>query len=158
TVVYAAHGVGVIVARERRPHGGVETEWVVIDLAGGLRVTLPVEEAETRLRPLADADELADVRRTLAQPTGDRGTAWTQRLREQKAKLASGLPTDLAELVRDGAGYEATGPAVRLSPAERGVYLQARELLALEISAARNINQSEAESWIQDQLAAPSEE
>lgn len=153
TVVYGAHGVGVVVARERRPHGGVEQEWVILELAAGLRVTLPLEEAALRLRPVADADELAVVQRTLAQPASDRGSAWTQRLKEQKAKLAGGLPSDLAELVRDGAGYEATGPGARLGPAERGLYLQARQLLALEISTARNIEHSQADSWIQAQLA-----
>jgi CarD family transcriptional regulator len=157
TVVYGAHGVGVVAARERRPHGGVEQEWVVLDLAAGLRVTLPLEEAALRLRPIADADELAAVQRTLAQPANDRGSAWTQRLKEQKAKLAGGLPSDLAELVRDGAGYEAAGTGARLGPAERGLYLQARQLLALEISTARNIEHSQADSWIQAQLAGPNE-
>jgi RNA polymerase-interacting CarD/CdnL/TRCF family regulator len=52
-VVYALHGVGRVVAREQKLIMGVEHESVVLDLAGGLRVTLSLEQAHTRLRAVA---------------------------------------------------------------------------------------------------------
>ncbi len=89
--------------RERRPVGQIERDCLVADFAAGLRVTLPLEEAAVRLRSIADRDAVAAVERTLAQPASDRPGSWTQRIKQSKAKLATGLATDLAEIVRDGA-------------------------------------------------------
>ena len=50
-VVYAAYGVGFVAVRERRLVLGVEKDVVVIELAGGLSVTLPVARAREQLRP-----------------------------------------------------------------------------------------------------------
>ena len=44
-VVYAAYGVGRIVAREKRVIVGSDQEIVVLELAHGLTVTLPLERA-----------------------------------------------------------------------------------------------------------------
>jgi RNA polymerase-interacting CarD/CdnL/TRCF family regulator len=62
-VVYAVHGVGWVAAREQRTILGVEQEVVVLELATGLRVTLPIQRARDRLRPLVCE---ADLRAHLA--------------------------------------------------------------------------------------------
>ena len=155
-VVYAAHGVGRIVAREQRLIAGAERECVVLDLAAGLRVTLSLEEATERLRPVADEDELKVVQMMLAaEPTGRDGP-WTQRMRESKEKLARGRASELAELVRDGIRHERSG-ARRLSAGESSVYKQARQLLVREICSARGIDETEANQWIEAQVALPDE-
>src|SRR6266540_5368166 len=51
-VVYGAHGVGHVVARERRVVLGTVQEILVLELADGLSVTLPVERTSGLLRPL----------------------------------------------------------------------------------------------------------
>jgi RNA polymerase-interacting CarD/CdnL/TRCF family regulator len=124
---------------------------VVVDLAAGLRVTLPLREAAGRLRSVADGAELERVGATLAARCEERDGSWTRRIRETKAKFARGRPGDLAEIVRDGAGH---GPAVavRLSDGERRVYLQARELLVREICSARGVDADEADRWIDAQI------
>jgi CarD family transcriptional regulator len=155
-VVYAAHGVGRIVGRERRLMAGAERECVVLDLAAGLRVTLSLEEATERLRPVADEDELKVVQTMLAgEPTGRDGP-WTQRIRESKEKLARGRASELAELVRDGIRHERSGGR-RLSPGESSVYKQARQLLVREICSARGVEETEADEWIEAQIALPDE-
>ncbi len=50
-VAYPPHGVGRIAAREKRVVLGVEQEIVVIELADGLSVTLPLDRAREQLRP-----------------------------------------------------------------------------------------------------------
>jgi CarD family transcriptional regulator len=157
TVVYAAHGVGRVVAREQKNVGGAERECVVVDLVTGLRVTLPLEDAAGRLRAVVGERELEDVRRTLSSPSGDRGEPWTKRIKESKEKLAGGKATDLAEIVRDGDRVERAGRGSRLSHAERSVYLRARALLVSELCSARGLGEDEAESWIEAQIALPDE-
>jgi CarD family transcriptional regulator len=153
TVVYAAHGVGRVVARGQQQVGGTERDCVVVEFAAGLRVTLSLDEAGERLRPVADEKQLEQVRRTLALKTAGRDSRWTTRIKESKAKVAGGRPTDLAELVRDGSRFEVDG--ARLSHVERRLYLQARELLIREICSARGLEPDEAEAWIEAQIAAP---
>ena len=151
TVVYAALGVGHIVAREKKRVDGTSRDSVVVELVSGLRVTLSVEQATERLRPVADASEVEAVRLILAAEPRARTGQWTQRHRETKAKLAAGRPTDLAEIVRDGEPFQ---QSARLSPAERGVYLQARTLLVRELCFARKVEEDEAEAWIEAQIVA----
>ncbi len=151
-VVYAAHGVGRVVSLEQRRVAGTVRDSVVVDLAAGLRVTLSLDEAADRLRRVADAAELESVGATLAASWTGRDDSWTRRIRESKAKLATGLPGDLAEIVRDGACYEQSAPGLRLSHAERRVYLQARELLVREICSARGVDAEEADAWIAAQI------
>jgi len=150
-VVYAGHGVGEVVAHERRRVDGADREFVVVELVTGLRVTLPLSQAAERLRPVADASEVEDVRRILRAAPRARTGQWTQRQRETKGKLAAGRITDLAEIIRDGEPFER---AARLSHAERQAYLQARTLLARELCIARGGNEDEAEAWIEAQITA----
>jgi CarD family transcriptional regulator len=157
TVVYAAHGVGRVVAREHMQVAGIERDCVVVDLADGLRITLSLDEAAQRLRPVADERELEDVRRTLASESTRREEPWTKRMKESKAKLAGGRTTELAELVREGDRFERSGAGARLSDGERRVYRQARQLLVLEICSARGVDEDEAEAWIDAQTALPEE-
>jgi CarD family transcriptional regulator len=156
--VYAAHGIGRVVALEQKRVAGTERECIVVDLADGLRVTLPLEEAAERLRGVADESELESVRRTLASDSGGRDRAPLTRIRENKAKLASGRPIELAELVRDGGRLEQTKEGFRLSQTERRVYLQARELLVRELCSARGLEPDQAEAWIEAQIAPPDKE
>jgi CarD family transcriptional regulator, regulator of rRNA transcription len=156
-VVYAAHGVGRIVSREQTLVAGTERDCVVVELAQGLRVTLSHEDAAERLRPVLDDRELRGVQKTLAGQPAARDGAWTRRIKESKAKLAGGRARELAELVRDGASHEGSGRSPRLSPGERQLYLQARQLLARELCFARGLEPGEADEWIEAQLAVPGE-
>ena len=149
--MYAALGVGHIVAHERKRVDGTARDSVVVELVTGLRVTLAVADATERLRPVADAGEVEAVRRILKAEPRARVGQWTQRHRETKAKLAAGRATDLAEIVRDGEPFQ---HGTRLSPAERSVYLQARTLLVRELCFARDVKEDEAEAWIDEQINA----
>jgi hypothetical protein len=83
-VVYAAHGVGRVIARERTRGPGAECDSIVVELATGLRVTLSIEEATERLRPAAGKVEIEDVRRTLASRPSLRDGALTRRLTDKR--------------------------------------------------------------------------
>jgi len=155
TVVCAAHGVGRVVAREQMRLGDTERDCVVIDLASGLRITLPLQEVAERLRAVAGKAELEDIRKALASPASSRDEPWTKRIKVSKEKLATGRASDLAELVRDGDRFQRGAKSAQLSQAERTVYLRARALLVSELSAARGVTEAEAEAWIEAQIGLP---
>jgi RNA polymerase-interacting CarD/CdnL/TRCF family regulator len=152
-VVYAAYGVGCVVARKPMRLLGVDRECLVVELAAGLRVTLPLDAAAERLRAVANDADVAVVAETLGQQPADRIGPWTKRIKESKAKLARGSTADLAELVRDGVRYDHRVDGPRLSPVERRVYLQARELLIREVASAKSLEHADAETWVQAQIA-----
>ena len=148
-------------ARERRTVLGVAHEVVVFELATGLRVTLPLQRARERLRPLVSDADVRRVQQRLHED-GEAGVGgWRTRLRQGQAKLASGDPLELAEVVRDGMRCQGRlggrdSPA-KLSESERRLYVQARQLLAQEIGSARGLALAEADAWIEKQVAPATE-
>ena len=152
-VVYASHGIGRVTALS----GAGEKQMLVLACDSGLTVTLPAARASETLRPLAGENELADVGQTLRGDVPEIEQAWSKRLRATREKLAAGLASGLAEIVRDGAQRERQTAARQgnaSSPSERELYVKARKLLADEIGLSRGIDRADAELWIDDQLAA----
>src|SRR5438128_3250209 len=105
---------------------GVEREVVVLELGHGLRVTLPMEQARDRLRAVASEADVQRVRQTLHEDGEASEDSWRQRLRQGQAKLASGQPLELAEIVRDGVRHQSQarkGAAPKLSASEQNLYV-----------------------------------
>jgi CarD family transcriptional regulator len=157
-VVYPAYGVGRIAALEERLVLGVKKEIVVLELADGLSVTLPVDRADDLLRPLLTEPDIVQVQETLREDQALSSDGWLKRKRDVSAKVVGGDPSELAEVVRDGArrdrGLKAKGSGSQLSPSERDLYLRARRLLSGEIGSARGLEPDEADAWIEEQLDA----
>jgi RNA polymerase-interacting CarD/CdnL/TRCF family regulator len=158
-VVYGTHGVGHVVAREKRVVLGAVQEILVLELAEGLSVTLPVARAHGLLRPLLSETDLRRVQETLRQDHTPNEDPWLKRRKDTQMKLAGGDPLGLAQVVRDGAYRERRLIAERagspLSASERDLYMRARRLLSGEIGQAHGLEPAEADAWIEEQLAAP---
>jgi CarD family transcriptional regulator len=155
-VVYASHGVGQVTVRETRETVDADAEVVVVELREGLSVTLPLERALEYLRPVSSEVEIVGVQNVL------RGSVppeqpWRSRLRGALEKVAVGDVVSLAEVVRDVAWREhelkERGNGSVLSLAERNLYRKARCLLADEIGMSRGVDSTEADAWIDRQLA-----
>jgi CarD family transcriptional regulator len=157
-VVYPAHGVGSVVAREQRLVLGDLREVVVLDLVDGLSVTLPVEQARKVLRPLLSEVDLQLVQKTLRENQPSSQETWLKRRKAAQLKMAGGDPLGLAELVRDGALRErrlrAKGNGSLLSTSEKAIYVKARRLLSGEIGLANGLEPVDADAWIDQQLDA----
>jgi CarD family transcriptional regulator len=157
TVVYASHGAGYVAARERRVVLGKRQEVIVLALAGGLSVELPIERAHELLRPLASEADMYRVQKTLGAEHAVSRDPWLKRRRDSQAKLTGGDPIELAEIIRDSAHREWTMPAKgtksQLSPGERELFVRARDLLSNEIALARGVELAEANAWIDEQLS-----
>jgi len=155
-VVYGSHGAGHVAARERRVVLGKRQEVIVLALAGGLSVELPMERAHRLLRPLASEADMSRVQKTLGADHAVSGDPWLKRRRDSQAKLTGGDAIELAEVIRDSARREWTLPAKgtksQLSPGERALFVKARELLSNEIALVRGVEPAEANAWIDEQL------
>ena len=144
-VVYGAHGAGPITARETREVRGEKQLVLVLALAQGLSVELPLARADELLRPLADAEEIARLAVVLRSDAALDLDPWLKRQRAARAKL--GTAVGLAEIVSDGAQRGS------LSPSERLLVRRAKDLLAGEIALSRGEDTSTACAWIDAQIA-----
>lgn len=155
-VVYASHGAGHVAARERRVVLGKRQEVIVLALAGGLSVELPMERAHELLRPLSSEADMSRVQKTLGADQAVSRDPWLKRRRDSQAKLTGGDPIELAEIIRDCTHREwtlrAKGTKSQLSPGERDLFVKARQLLSTEIALARGVEPAEANAWIDEQL------
>jgi RNA polymerase-interacting CarD/CdnL/TRCF family regulator len=159
-VVYAAYGVGRIVAREKRVIVGADQEIVVLELAHGLTVTLPLERAIRQLRPPVDEADMRRVQHTLREAGTLSSDVWLKRRKDTQAKLKGGDPVELAEVVRDGAqrvrNLAARPSKPQLPFGEKNLYMRARQLLSEEIRVVRGVEEADADAWIEEQLAPAS--
>lgn len=144
-VVYGTHGAGPITAREMRRVHGEEQEVLVLALAHGLSVELPLARAAELLRPVVDAEEIDGLRVILRSAIALDTDSWLKRQRSARAKL--GTAAGLAEVVSEGAQRPS------LSPGERELVRRAKDLLADEIALSRGEDACDASVWIDDQLA-----
>ena len=155
-VAYPPHGVGRVASLEKKVVLGVEQEVVVIELADGLSVTLPLVRAQEQLRPVVTEAGLRRVRETLREDSVPSEEIWSKRLTRVQEMLRSGGPEELAAIVRDGFRRERAsktpGGGSKLSVSERALFVRARELLSGEIGVARGLDQAEANAWIDEQL------
>jgi RNA polymerase-interacting CarD/CdnL/TRCF family regulator len=148
-IVYGFHGVGLIAA------SGNEPSTIVVEFSSGLRVTLPVARAREALRALSSESDLTRVGQILAAGEAPGEPQWSKRFRATREKITDGHVAGLAEVVRDGAHRErrqTTRSGSSTSPAERQLYIRARQLLAEEVGAARGIDLLEADDWITAQI------
>ena len=157
-VVYAAYGVGRVVARERRLVLGAEQEVVVLQLADGLSVMLPLERAREQLRPPLSKAGLRRVQQRLREDSTPSLDNWPKRKQQTEAKLTGGDPLELAEVVRDGARHKRTLAAKgssQLSSGDKVMYEKARRLLSAEIGVACGLDPTQADAWIDEQITTP---
>jgi RNA polymerase-interacting CarD/CdnL/TRCF family regulator len=152
-VVYGGHGIGRISARNIESGRDPEASRVVLEFASGLSVILPLERAEACLRPTAGPSELDDVRATLRSRSTPIEQPAQARRKTTQTKIVVGDPVGLAEVVRDAVERQRQfAPGSTLSPAEQELYQKARRLLAAELVVAADIDEAEAQAWIESQL------
>jgi RNA polymerase-interacting CarD/CdnL/TRCF family regulator len=152
-VVYGSYGIGRVSSPKANGRRSAMAATVVVEFSSGLSVVLPLERARACLRPLAGVIELDDVRAALRVRDVPIEQSWRARSLSMRSKISAGETVGLAEVVRDS--VERTrrlAPRATLSPAELDLYKKARHLLAAELGAVVDLDESEAETWIDHQL------
>ncbi|HSV29037.1 MAG TPA: CarD family transcriptional regulator [Candidatus Omnitrophota bacterium] len=152
-VVYPTHGVGKVVAVENQEVGGMKLQLFVITFDRD-RMTLRVpvaKAAKSGLRKLSSRTVMDTALSTLKGRAKVKRTMWSRRAQEYEAKINSGDPVSIAEVVRD-LHRNANQPDQSYS--ERQIYEAALERLAAELAAVESIDAEAATQKLSELLEA----
>ncbi|OHC74388.1 MAG: CarD family transcriptional regulator [Rhodospirillales bacterium RIFCSPLOWO2_12_FULL_58_28] len=142
-VVYPTHGVGRVIGIETQEIAGHTLELYVISFEND-RMTLrvPIAKAESSgLRSIATRKVMDTVMTTLKGRARVKRTMWSRRAQEYEAKINSGDPISIAEVVRD---LHRSTDQPDQSYSERQIYESARDRLACELAAVEKIDMAKA--------------
>lgn len=151
-VVYPAHGVGRIERVGIEEIAGHQLDLIHISFEGN-QMTLRVPVAQARrggLRRLASQETLAAAVATLRSRPRVSRLMWAKRSQEYLAKINTGDPGALAEVVRD---LQSAGDGSGSSFSQRNLFELALERLAGEFAAVRRIAKPDAIELLNQTLA-----
>jgi len=152
-VVYPTHGVGRIEGVETKVIAGEELELIVIDFEKE-KMTLRVPASKAKdagLRRLSTRKVMDSALETLRGRSRVRRTMWSRRAQEYEAKINSGDPVSIAEVVRD---LHRNADQPDQSYSERQIYQAALDRLARELAAVEKIGHDKATEKLEKLLAA----
>jgi CarD family transcriptional regulator len=152
-VVYPTHGVGTVQGIEEMPVAGMSLKVIVVTFDEN-RMTLRVpvgKAASSGLRKLATNEAMTEALETLRGRARIKRTMWSRRAQEYEAKINSGDPIAIAEVVRD-LHRNAGQPDQSFS--ERQIYEQALDRLAAELAAIDRTDKTTASDKLQAYLKA----
>lgn len=147
-VVYPAHGVGEITAIDEVSIAGEALKVYSISFRETkMTLRLPVTKAKTAgLRKLTSRDRFKEAMKTLQGRAKKSRTMWSRRAQEYDAKIKSGDPVAIAEVVRDLHRKDET---IEQSYSERQIYQAALGRLARELAAIEKIDEKKAADKIE---------
>ncbi len=142
-VVYPAHGVGLVEGVETTQIAGMEiTLYTICFEKDRMRLKLPVSKVKSSgLRKLSSKDRLKDALGTLQGRSQVKRVMWSRRAQEYEAKINSGDPVAIAEVLRD---LRKDTDEAEQSYSERQIYQAALERLAREVAAIEKIDEKKA--------------
>jgi CarD family transcriptional regulator len=150
-VVYPTHGVGTVQGIETMSAAGHSLQVIVVTFDEN-RMTLRVpvgKAASSGLRKLAGPESMKEALDTLKGRARIKRTMWSRRAQEYEAKINSGDPIAIAEVVRD-LHRNAGQPDQSFS--ERQIYEQALDRLAAELAAIDRTDKAQATVKLLDHL------
>jgi CarD family transcriptional regulator len=152
-VVHPAHGVGKIIGHETQSIGETEIRLVVVAFEKDRMILRqPVAKAKTAgLRPLSSSDDMTQALHILTARPKLRRAMWSRRAQEYEAKINSGNPRSIAEVIRDL--YRAT-PQTDQSYSERQIYQVALERFVRELAVVEQIDETSATQKLENFLKA----
>jgi len=154
-VVYPTHGVGQVQGIETTEAAGYSLQVIVVTFEEN-RMTLRVpvnKAASSGLRKLATGSSMTEALNTLKGRARIKRTMWSRRAQEYEAKINSGDPVQIAEVVRD-LHRNAGQPDQSFS--ERQIYEQALDRLAAEVAAIDKTDKVAATEKLMQHLKAGS--
>ncbi|MEE1611352.1 CarD family transcriptional regulator [Microvirga sp. CF3016] len=152
TVVYPAHGVGVITAIEEQEIAGFKLELFVITFDKD-RLTLRVPLAKAKnsgLRKLSEPDVVNQALDLLSGKAMAKRGMWNRRSNDLQERIGTGQLTTIAEVLRDlNRGSEQQ----EASYSEQQIFEGALDFMIREVAAANRLTQTEARKLIELSLA-----
>jgi len=152
-VVYPTHGVGRVLGVEKQEISGHTLELIIIKFEKD-RMTLrvPVGKAQASgLRKLSSRKMMDTALATLKGRSRVKRTMWSRRAQEYEAKINSGDPVSIAEVVRD---LHRNPDQPDQSYSERQMYQAALDRLVRELAAVEKIDETAAAHKLEELLTA----
>lgn len=152
-VVYPTHGVGMITGVEEQEIAGDMLQLFVIEFSKEkMTLRVPVAKVDNSgLRRLSSRKVMDSALKTLRGRSRVKRTMWSRRAQEYEAKINSGDPVSIAEVVRD---LHRNADQPDQSYSERQIYQAAFERLVREFAAVEKIDDDTAVSRLEKVLAA----
>jgi len=146
-VVYPAHGVGQVTERQTTTVDGQSLDLIAIHFAKDkMTMKIPSTQAlEKGLRQVATPVMMETVEKILRKKVKTKRVQWSKRSAEYVAKIGSGDPVALAEVIRKL--YKENQ-----SYSEQNLYKKAMDKLAPEYAIVHNIPETEACAKIEEFL------
>ena len=152
-VVYPTHGVGKVLGVEMHNIAGHKLQLITIRFEKD-RMTLrvPVSKAQNSgLRRLSSRKVMDTALATLKGRSRIKRTMWSRRAQEYEAKINSGDPVQVAEVVRD---LHRNADQPDQSYSERQIYQAALDRLVREFAAIEEIDEDQATERLNKVLKA----
>ena len=152
-VVYPAHGVGRITGIDERAVGDQTLQMFVVSFEKDkMTLMVPTHKVESAgMRRLSSRETMDAAITTLRGRARQRRVMWSRRAQEYEAKLNSGDPVAIAEVVRDL--HRNVGQPDQ-SYSERQMYEAALDRLAREFAAVDETDTEQAANKLEDVLRA----
>jgi CarD family transcriptional regulator len=152
-IVYPSHGVGLITSIDEQEVAGLKLELFVISFEQD-KLTLRVPTAKIKSVGMRKLSEEPVVKKALETVTGRariKRTMWSRRAQEYEAKINSGDPVSIAEVVRD---LHRNADQPDQSYSERQIYQAALDRLVRELAAIDGIDETQATQRLHQVLKA----
>jgi len=151
-VVYPTHGVGKISGIEMQEIAGHSLNVFVVNFdKDRMTLRVPVGKAKgAGLRRLSTRKEMDAALLKLKGRSRAKRTMWSRRAQEYEAKINSGDPASIAEVVRDL--YRNVGQPEQ-SYSERQIYQAALDRLVREFAAVEKIDEGTAVRRVEQMLS-----
>jgi len=152
-VVYPTHGVGKVTGIEMQEISGVSLQVIIINFDKD-RMTLRVPVAKAKnsgLRRLSTRKVMETALATLKGRSRVKRAMWSRRAQEYEAKINSGDPVSIAEVVRD---LHRNADQPDQSYSERQIYQAALDRLVRELAAVESIDEQAATQKLEQVLKA----
>ena len=150
-VVYPKHGVGEIIRIESMEVASIKTRFYVVKMEQAkLMIRVPLDkQKEVGLRKISSKKIVTDVFNVLKLKPKIRRIMWSRRAQEYDAKIFSGSPIKIAEVIRD---LFRKNSQPEQSYSERQMFQVALERLAREVAAVEKTDYFQATEKIENTL------
>ena len=152
-VVYPTHGVGQVTGVEEREIAGQDLELFIINFEKERMILrVPIDKVkDSGLRKLSSEKTIEMALKTLKGRVRIKRTMWSRRAQEYEAKINSGDPIAIAEVVRD---LHRNADQPEQSYSERQMYQAALERLAREYAACEDLDHDTAVEMMEDSMSS----
>ncbi len=151
-VVYPGHGLGTVVGSKTEIISETTAKFLMVSFESGMTLRIPSTNVKkSGLRGIASRGAMQDVFSVLRTPPARKKSMWRHRALEYAAKIKSGDPCAIAEIVRDL--HRSQGQAEG-SYSEKAIYQQAWDHLIPEVAAVESVDREAAAKKVVSLLEA----